>query len=85
MKSGRKLETSGWRMGCVQRMCFKYGQLGHIAKECTKRTAVETKGRSDGSISKDNIRSYGGNDVKYFSCGKKGAYCNEVSSKCFVL
>ena len=44
-------------------------QLGHITKECSKRTAEETKGRSDGVTSKDNIRSYGGNNVKCFSCG----------------
>ena len=56
----------------------------HIAKECTKRSAVETKGRSDGNISNANIRSYGGNGQVFFMW-EEGAYCNEVPSKSFVL
>ena len=33
VKSGRKLETSGWRMSGMQWKCFECGQLGHIAKD----------------------------------------------------
>ena len=39
---------------------------------------METKERSDGNISKDIIRSYGGNDVKCFSCGKK----EHIATRC---
>ena len=32
VKSGKRLETSGWRMGSVQRKCFECRQPGYIAK-----------------------------------------------------
>ena len=85
MKSGRKLETMGGRMGGGQRKCFECGHIVHIAKECTKRTAVETKGRSDGNISKDNIRSYGGNDVSVFHVGRRSILPRGIQQRlCFV-
>ena len=39
----------------LQRKHFECGQLGRIAKECNKRTAVETKERSNTNIFKDNF------------------------------
>ena len=72
VKSERKLGTSGWKTGGVQRKCFECGKLRHIAKVVPRALQWKLRDGQMETFIRIILSHMEEMMPSFFSCGNKG-------------